>query len=74
MIGTGQQISRTKTEWERIAGESLEVEQVSGALYAFGSELATLRLLAKYRSIDAANVGYSASLDTHYFILDLSCA
>lgn len=36
---------RTSVEWSRLAGETVVVEDIKGTLYAFGSELATLKLL-----------------------------
>ena len=40
---------RATKEWSEIAGEPLEIQEVGGALYAFGSELACLRLEHKMR-------------------------
>lgn len=38
---------RATKEWSRLAGEPVQVEEVGGTLYAFGSELACLRLWSK---------------------------
>lgn len=38
---------RATKEWSRLAGEPVQVEDVGGTLYAFGSELACLRLWSK---------------------------
>lgn len=56
--------------WEPIAEESLEIEDIKGTFYAFGSELATLRLLKTYRHTDSAAAGYSKNLKKFYFRLE----
>lgn len=43
-------------EWPALAGEPVSVEHISGALYAFGSELACLRLHYKMKT---GRVGFS---------------
>ena len=65
---TASQIARTQKEWLSIAKEPVQVEQISGALYAFGSELATLRLFRKHPSMSQ---GYSANRGTFYFCIAL---
>ncbi len=45
---------RATEEWSKLAGEPVTVEQVGGVLYAFGSELACLRLEHKMRCGRAA--------------------
>ncbi len=39
-----QEIANLKPEYSRIAGENVEIEYVGGTHYAFGTELAALRL------------------------------
>ena len=58
------------------AGETLEVEVTPTVIYAFGSELACLRVFAKYNSNgshanEKARVGYSRDRDSWYVSLDL---
>jgi hypothetical protein len=71
MTATPAQIERTAKDWNRIAGETVEVEQVGSAMYAYGSELATLRLLKAFRETSAARQNYSANLETWYFCIEL---
>ena len=61
--------------FNNMAGEPVQLENVSGMLYVFGSELATLRIFAEYQSNGSvhnpkARVGYSVNLKLHYFSLD----
>ncbi len=63
--------------FNKIAGETVEIENISGTLYVFGSELATLRIFAKYningRTTDckhATRVGFSVNLNRFYFSID----
>lgn len=63
--------TRAKKEWEKISKEPLEVEKIKGTVYAFGSELATLRLLKKFRDIKKARADYSTNLKKFYFSLDV---
>lgn len=63
---------RIKKDWEKIAGEKLDVEEMKGTVYAYGSELATLRLLKKYiKSGDKVKADYSSNLKKFYFRLEL---
>ena len=64
-------VERAQKEWTAIAGEEIEVEQVGGALYAFGSELATLRLLKAFRLNKYAGASWSQNLDKYYFSLEV---
>jgi hypothetical protein len=62
---------RAQKDLEQIAKESLEMKELGGALYAFGSELACLRLFHKYRHCgDRADSGFSENLKTWYFRLE----
>lgn len=64
-------LKRAKTEFEKHAKEALELKELGGALYAFGSELACLRLFYKYRHCgDRAKTGFSANLNTWFFRLE----
>jgi hypothetical protein len=46
---TEAMLKRLAADWSQIAGEPVRVEHISGAIYGFASELATLRLERKYR-------------------------
>ena len=43
-------VKKAKEEWEKIADESLEIEVIKSFIYAYGSELATLRLFKAFHS------------------------
>jgi hypothetical protein len=59
----------TELEWSEIAGESVTIEMTntSNPIYAFGSELAVLRLYRKWGGNDLCTVGYSPNLRAWYF-------
>ena len=62
--------------FNQFAGEAVEIEDVGGTIYVFGSELATLRIFAKYQANGSvhnpkARVGFSRNLDRFYFSLDM---
>jgi len=64
-------LNRTKTEFEKYAKETLELKELSGAIYALGSELACLRLFYTYRNCgDRAVTGFSENLKSWYFRLE----
>lgn len=60
-----------------MAGEHVRVEQIKATMYAFGSELACLRIFAVYNNKSGAlankntRIGYSENLKTWYFSLDM---
>jgi len=65
----------TQAMFNNMAREPVELENVSGTLYVFGSELATLRIFAKYNANGAhpnskARVGHSVNLGKFYFALE----
>ncbi len=65
---------RAERDWKRVAKEPIEVEQIKGTIYAYGSELAMLRLFYYYRhnfSNGTTSFGYSSNLRTFYFGLDI---
>lgn len=67
--------ARAATLFEGIARERMEVEEIKGTIYAFGSELACLRLLAKYHTNGTihnpkARVSYSPGRQRWFFALD----
>jgi hypothetical protein len=66
-------ITKAKREFEKHAKESLDVVSLGGALYAFGSELACLRLERAYRYCgDRAGADFSENRQTWYFRLETS--
>jgi hypothetical protein len=71
MTITQAQLNRAEKMLRGIAAESVTVELYDSALWVFGSELATLRLLVKYRECTSANAGYSKNLNSFYFKLEL---
>lgn len=56
-------------EWSPIAGEALTVENIGGCLYAFGSELACLRLEHKW-NVPHARARYSEPRASWFFCLE----
>lgn len=72
---TPGQLARTQRDLSAMAKEPVTVEALGSAIYAFGSELATLRLFAKYQSSgsihnDKARCGYSINLKSFYFVIN----
>lgn len=64
-------ISRARAELERHSKEKLELKELGGAVYAFGSELACLRLFHVYRHCgDRACAGFSKNMKSWYFRLE----
>jgi hypothetical protein len=64
-------LKRAKSEFEKHAKETLELKELGGSVYAFGSELACLRLFYVYRNCgDRAASGFSENLKTWYFRLE----
>lgn len=50
---------RVAREWGAIAGEQITIEQIGGVIYAFGSELACLRIehtMRKGRAVYSENL------------------
>ena len=66
-------IERVEKDWVKIARESITVQQIGGAIYAFCSEIAALRLFHEYRATDESKIhaNYSENLKTWFFRLDL---
>lgn len=63
-----------KTFTQYAKAEPIRVEQIGGALYAFGSELACLRIFHAYRHcvrLDSVRFAWSENLRTFYFSLEL---
>jgi hypothetical protein len=66
-----QQLEKIKKMWETKAKEKLTIEDIKGTVYAYGSELATLRLLKEYRENKKAKADYSINLKKFYFSLEM---
>lgn len=68
---TIQQQTRTTAEWSGIAKESVAIESIGGAIYAYASEIACLRLAYKFRySGEKAKAAFSPNLNTWFFRLE----
>lgn len=73
---TNAQLARTeKMMVEYAKGLPVRIEMISGCLYVFASELACLRIFAKYNTNGKhynpkAILGYSENLNSHYFCLE----
>jgi hypothetical protein len=65
---TEQQIKRTIESWSSYAGELVSIETsdfIGDPIYAFGSELACLRLHYKMK---CGRVAFSTNLDSWYYV------
>ena len=49
------------------AGEPVEVQEIGGSIYVFGTELATLRIFKRYAECNNVSQGYSANRETFFF-------
>jgi hypothetical protein len=71
MEATQTQMSRLERDWrEYVKDEPITVEQIGGVFYAFGSELACLRLFHKYAPAPNARAAFSANRGAWYFSLE----
>lgn len=63
---TAAQLARVTKEWSAIAGETLEIDATKSdePIWAFGSELACLRLEHKMKS---GHAGFSENLNTWFY-------
>lgn len=61
---TPKKLERVANDWSKIAGEEVAVEYIGGEFYAFGSELACLRLEHKMR---CGRANYSINRKTWYW-------
>ncbi len=68
---TEAQKSRLQRDWNNISGEEVKVEKIGGAIYAFGSELAALRMFHKYNS-KSARAEFSKPRNSWFFCLETS--
>ena len=68
---TPELVSRASKDFNSISGEIGRTEAIKGTLYYYGTELGTLRLLKKYRQTVKADQGYSETMCTFYFRLEM---
>lgn len=67
---TGERLQRIADQWQKAAGETLSIEVMEEDIYAFGSELACLRLEHHFKNGECeTDVAYSTNLQTWYFLL-----
>jgi len=74
IFGTTNAITKTAAMMTKMAGEAVSVEYIGGAYYAFGSEIATLRLFHSYNKAahnPKASAGFSENLKKFYFRLEV---
>lgn len=69
---TKAQFNRTVSDLREIAGERGIVQLMDSTFYFFGSEIATLRLLKKYRKDETARAEYSVNRATSFFSFTIS--
>ena len=65
---TREQLKRTEREYSDIAKEPVKAQMIGGAMYFFGSELATLRL---FRRMPNMRQGYSCNMSTFFFSVEI---
>ena len=65
------QKTRLQSDWNKMAGEQVTIENIGGAIYAFCSELGALRLFHKYNS-KAVRAEFSKPRGTWFFCLEAS--
>ena len=70
---TANQLKRVTKDWSSIAGEPVSVEQSGSFLFAYGTELAVLRLSAAFKECKDATHKFSSNLNSWYFSKELMC-
>ena len=68
---TDRQVKNYVKLLNEYAKEPGRIEFFDGAIWYFGTEVATLRLALKYRHSDKTSYGYSSNLDSFYFKLEI---
>lgn len=70
---TERQLKRFEQEMSGYAKEPVVLEQIKGTAYAFGSELACLRIFYKYRNVSKKDplVGFAKNLNSWYFSIEM---
>ncbi len=69
MKATAQQLERVTRDLQAIAKENLTVELIAGCIYAFGSELACLRLEHKYNNRAKSYCDFSKPRNSYFFVI-----
>lgn len=73
--GSTGSLKKFRDTVEEYSQENMTVEYIKGAYYAYGSELACLRLFHRY-NLSSHNpkvrAGFSVNLKTWYFALEIS--
>ena len=71
---TENRLKQLSHDWLKVSKEPIQVEQIKGSFYAFGSELAVLRLFKYYSGNYLGNKkvasGYSENKKNWYFVLE----
>lgn len=68
-LSNDERLNRHKKEWSILAGEPVEINIYENDIYAFGSELACLRLYYKFRNceVDKIKVAFNKSIGSWFF-------
>lgn len=68
-LSTLERLERHKKEWSILAGEPVEIKIYENDIYAFGSELACLKLYYKFRNceVDKIKVIFNKQLGSWFF-------
>lgn len=68
---TESQLARVKQDWDMWTKEDIKVELCNDTIYGFCSEIASLRLLKKYRECSKAKSFYASNRETYVFALEI---
>ena len=68
-LSNAERLNRHIKEWSILAGEPVEIRIYENDIYAFGSELACLRLYYKFRNceVDKIRVAFNKSIGSWFF-------
>lgn len=66
---TAQQLERVTRDLQAIANENLTVELIAGCIYAFGSELACLRLEHECNNRAKSYCDFSIPRNSYFFVI-----
>lgn len=65
----GEILQRIVRQWSEVAGETVTLEVMEEDIFAYGTELACLRLEHHFKSgVCETDVGYSKKLNTWHFL------
>ena len=70
-LSNDERLNRHKKEWSILAGEPVEIKIYENDIYAFGSELACLRLYYTFRhcEVDKIKVEFSKTYNCWFFAM-----